>query len=346
MLEQINATSFIEDFEKFDLIIDARSPSEFAHSHIPGAKNFYALTNEQHKEVGTLYKNSSKNRAKILGASYICENAAKHIRTLGNDYKIGAKIAIYCARGGMRSHSLGVIFSNIGYRIYKIENGYKGFRNHVVHSLDLPQNGHFVILGGNTGCGKSELIRSLENSIDLERLANHLGSTFGAVNGKQPSQKMFQNELFFALRKTDKNLPIFIESESKRIGSITLPESLYEAMSKGVRIEITAPIIQRIQRILKDYIQIDKSFFYTAIEKITPYIKRSAKEEAIKAFKENDLAKVAQILLLDYYDKVYKKPSRVDYKIENSNHQETLKILLNTTYFSQDLLKNPIWQTD
>lgn len=327
MLETIEINPFIKNLESFDILIDARSPSEFAHSHIPNAINLYALTDAQHKEVGTLYKSGSKNEAKILGASYICDNAANHILSLGKSYKIGSKIGIYCARGGMRSHSLGVIFSNIGYRVHKLQHGYKAFRSHVVKFLESEIELSFIVLGGNTGCGKSELIEHCENSIHLEQLANHLGSSFGAVKGVQPSQKMFQNRLFFALAQADKTKPIFIESESKKIGAIILPDSLYERMRKGFRVEITAPIEQRVARILKDYSEVNEEFFNHAIQRISPYLKREVKEEVMDAFAIGDLTKVAKILLLDYYDKVYKKPSRIDYSIDNSNHQQTLQIL-------------------
>jgi tRNA 2-selenouridine synthase len=327
MFKTIDTPALIENFDDFELLIDARSSSEYAHSHIPGAINLYALNNDEHKEVGTLYKHGSKNRAKILGASYICQNASRHIQFLGKEKKIGSKIAIYCARGGMRSESLGIIFSNIGYRIYKLEDGYKSFRSYVVKSLESKRQEKFIVLGGNTGCGKTEIIKKCKNAINLEGLANHFGSSFGAINGKQPSQKMFQNRLFFALLKVNKNWPVIIESESKRIGSIILPDSLYKAMQEGIRVEVKAPFEQRIERILRDYKKIDRNFFYKGMEKISPYIKKSLKLQAIEAFEKNELKQVAAILLLEYYDKVYKKPSKIDFQIDNSNLQKALESL-------------------
>ncbi len=324
MLKEINTEEFLKEYSSFDLIIDARSPAEYEHSKITNAINLFALSNEEHKEVGYIYKQKSKSEAKIKGASYICLNSAKHIYTLNNLCKIGSKIAIYCARGGLRSNSIATIFSNIGYRVYRLDKGYKGYRSYIVNYLENFTHNNFIVLGGNTGCGKSELIQALANSIDLENLANHLGSTFGAVKGEQPSQKEFQNKLFFELQKIDKNKPIFIEGESKRIGKIILPDLLYERMGQGKRIEITAPIEQRVKRILKDYIHVDDKFFYFCMEKITPYIKKSVKEEIIKYYKERDLAKVSEILLLDYYDKVYKKPEKIDFTVDNSTQDETL----------------------
>lgn len=327
MLKIISTEEFLNDYKEYDLIIDARSPEEYSHSKIPNAINLYALNDAEHQEVGYLYKKVSKNEAKLKGASYICLNASRHIYTLNDLCKIGSKIAIYCARGGLRSASLATIFSNIGYRVHKLDFGYKGYRNVVVNYLENFVSSDFIVLGGNTGCGKSELIQRLENSIDLEGLANHLGSTFGSIKGAQPTQKEFQNRLFTALRSMENGKPIFIEGESKRIGSIILPDLLYERMGKGIRIEITAPIEQRIERILKDYNNIDDDFFYDSMEKIAPYIKKTAKLEAIKFYQEKNLPKVAEILLLDYYDNVYKKPEIVDLSIDNSNISVTLSKL-------------------
>jgi len=327
MLQTISADEFLAQYDSFDLIIDARSPSEYEHSKIPKATNLFALSDKEHEEIGCIYKQKSKNDAKVKGASYICINASRHIFELNKLCKIGSKIAIYCARGGLRSGSLATIFSNIGYRVNKLDKGYKGFRSKAVNYLENFPHKNFIVLGGNTGCGKSELIQKLPNSIDLEALANHLGSTFGAIKGEQPSQKEFQNRLFFELLNKDVNRPIFIEGESKRIGKIILPDLLYKRMGDGVRIEITAPIDQRVQRIMKDYIEVDDDFFYYCIDRITPYIKKDAKEEAISAYKEKNLAQVSKLLLLDYYDKVYKKPKKIDKTISNEINSETLKKL-------------------
>ncbi len=324
MLETINTKDFLEQYDDFELIIDARSPSEFKHSKVPNAINFFALSDKEHQEIGFIYKQKSKNKAKIKGASYVCLNAAKHVFKLNKMCKIGSKIAIYCARGGLRSGSLATIFSNIGYRVSKLDLGYKGFRSFATNYLENFPHKNFIVLGGNTGCGKSELIQKLPNSIDLEALANHLGSTFGSVKGEQPSQKEFQNRLFFELLKLDIDKPIFIEGESKRIGKIVLPDLLYKRMGEGKRVEITAPIEQRVERILSDYIDIDDDFFYYCMEKITPYIKKEAKQEAIEQYRAKNLPKVSQILLLDYYDHVYRKPKKVDALISNEDENRAL----------------------
>jgi tRNA 2-selenouridine synthase len=329
MIEEIATKEFLKEYSSFDLIIDARSPKEFKHSSIPKAVNFYALSDEEHEEIGFIYKQKSKSDAKVKGASYVCINASKHVFELNKLCKIGSKIAIYCARGGLRSSSLATIFSNIGYRVYKLDFGYKGFRSFVVNYLENIPHKNFIVLGGNTGCGKSELIHKLPNSIDLEALANHLGSTFGSVKGEQPSQKEFQNQLFFALLNLDLDKPIFIEGESKRIGKIMLPNLLYKRMGEGRRIEITAPIEQRVQRILSDYIDIDDEFFYYCMDKITPYIKKDAKDKTIRFYRQRNLEKVSEILLLDYYDNVYKKPSKIDKTISNKNQEIALKQLNN-----------------
>ena len=335
MLQTISTDEFLEQYKEFELIIDARSPSEYAHSKIYNAINFFALSDKEHEEIGYIYKQKSRSEAKVRGASYICMNASRHVFELNKLCKIGSKIAIYCARGGLRSGSLATIFSNIGYRVYKLDRGYKGFRNRVVDYLENFPHRNFIVLGGNTGCGKSELIQALPNSIDLEALANHLGSTFGSIKGKQPSQKEFQNRLFFKLLETNSNKPVFIEGESKRIGQIILPDLLYKRMGEGKRIEITAPIEHRVERIISDYIDVDDDFFYYCMDRITPYIKKEAKEETIRYYKERNLHKVSEILLLDYYDHVYKKPLHVEDAVSNENRLKTIEYL-QKKYFIED----------
>lgn len=328
MLIELEIEQFINDKAQFDLLIDARSPKEFEESHIGGAQNFYALNDAEHKEVGYMYKQISRNDAKALGAQYICKNVASHIQEIYKHHKIGSKIGIYCAKGGLRSSSIALILSNIGYQVFRLVEGYKSYRFFAISYLENLPHKNFIVLGGNTGCGKSELLQDLPNAIDLEKMANHLGSTFGSIKGAQPTQKEFQNRLLEAFLAIDTHAFIFIEGESKRMGKVTLPSNLHDVMKEGFRIEITAPIEQRVERILKDYYTIDDAFFYTSMETITPYIKANSKIEAINAYHNNDLKKVAQILLLDYYDIVYKKPKKIDLTLNNHSHQEAIQLLI------------------
>lgn len=327
MLIELEIDDFIFQKSAFDLLIDARSPKEFYESHIPNAQNFYALNDAEHQEIGTLYKQVSRNDAKILGARYICQNVASHLERIAKEYKIGSKIGIYCARGGLRSSSIAIILSHIGYQVYRLQGGYKQYRFHVLTYLENLPHHRFIVLGGNTGCGKSELLQSLKPSIDLEKLANHLGSSFGSIKGAQPSQKAFENSLCEILCKIDPSATIFIEAESKRMGKCIVPALLHERMSQGYRVEITAPLTQRVERILKDYHDITPLFFDQSMQMIAPYIKKSVKEEAISAYEEGNLAEVAKILLIEYYDLVYKKPRHIDITLDNADESATLDAL-------------------
>lgn len=324
-MEQIQAFS-LKSY-KPDIIIDARSPREFAHSHIPNAQNYYALDNKEYKNIGTIYKRESKAKAKILGTSYICKNVSNHLAKIENTISLGSKIAIYCARGGLRSESIGIILDKIGFQVAKIENGYKGYRNYVLNFLDKIPPTNFITLYGNTGCGKTELIRRLNPSIDLEHLANHFGSSFGGIKGKQPSTKAFQNSLAYRLENLPTDRFCFVEGESMRIGDLTLPKQFYNQMQRGIKIEITAPIDKRVNRILNDYKQINEEFFLTCMQKISPYIPKKIKQEIIDKFKEQKLYEVVLLLLQEYYDKAYKKPENIDFTINFEDEENTLEKL-------------------
>lgn len=327
MIQTIPIETFLEYINAYDLIIDARSPHEYNESHIPFAKNFYALNDEEHHEIGTIYKQISPFEARVKGASYVCLNAARHIHDIYPAFTPNSRIAIYCARGGMRSSSLGTIFSNIGYRIDRVIGGYKSYRMFVTDYLENLPSVNFITLAGNTGCGKSDLLNKLDNVIDLEKMANHYGSVFGDVNGAQPSQKEFQNRLIHALLALQSEKSAFVEAESKRIGKIMLPSPLYKQMESGFRVEITAPLEQRVERIMRMYDAMDETFFLERMERISPYISREDKASSIAAFENGDLARVSEILLTQYYDKVYKVTIKPDMSIHNDDPSKTLEIL-------------------
>lgn len=319
--------TFLTSLSQYDLIIDARSPREYSESHIPNALNLYALSDEEHHLVGTTYKQISAFNARVQGAAFVCQNAARHIQELYPTYNPGSKIAIYCARGGMRSGSLGTIFSSIGYPIQRVEGGYKSYRAFVVDTLENLPHIPFLTLSGHTGCGKSDLLHDLDNVVDLEKMANHYGSVFGDVNGAQPLQKEFQNRLVHCVLGLDLNRGVFVEAESKRIGKIMLPNGLHVQMEKGLKIEITAPIEQRVQRIIRMYETMNGEFFTQRMEKISPYISRADKLDAISAFEQGNLEKVSEILLVRYYDHVYKGGREADRVICNDDHAKTIEIL-------------------
>lgn len=315
--ETLDIYSWLDKRDKFDLLIDARSPKEYDYSNIYRSLNFYALDDLQHSEVGTIYK-QSKSSAKILGAKYICENLSNHLPLIADRSKVGSCVGIYCARGGMRSEAIGTVLGMSGYRVLKLEGGYKAYRNAVQSYFDKPLDIKFITLFGNTGSCKTRLINALSPSINLENIANHLGSVFGSVNGKQPSQKYFEDTLFEKLTLLD-GMACFIEGESRRIGSLTLPACIYEAMGQGIGVHVVSSLEKRIECIMADYGKISSDFFYSCIKKITPFISTEARNDVVKFFEKGELEKVCEILLVKYYDKVYKKPRKIDFTINADN---------------------------
>ncbi|MBE3605506.1 tRNA 2-selenouridine(34) synthase MnmH [Campylobacter sp. RM13119] len=321
-LSELEINPWLEKKNEFEILIDARSPHEYAYSHIKNAQNLYALNDKEHHEIGCIYK-ENRSLAKVLGAKYISENLQNIIDKVYDSCKVGSVVGVYCAKGGMRSASIATVLSMIGYRVIRLNGGYKGFRAHVRQALESQVDTKFITLFGNTGCFKTKLIKVLSPSINLENIANHLGSVFGEINGAQPSQKAFEDELFFELNRL-KGEVCFAEGESRKIGSLTLPATLHEALRSGVCVEVKAGLSRRIECIMQDYQNVDDKYFYACMSKISPFIETKAKQEAIEAFGRNDIAKVSEILLTKYYDKVYKKPAKIDISINSDNFDEAL----------------------
>ncbi|WP_372604124.1 tRNA 2-selenouridine(34) synthase MnmH, partial [Actibacterium sp.] len=234
----------------FSEVIDVRSPAEFAEDHIPGAINLPALTNEERARVGTIYTQVNPFEARKIGAALVARNAAHHLETTLADRPKSYRPLVYCWRGGQRSGSFALILRQIGWQAETIDGGYRSFRRLVQSALyDATWPSPVVVLEGNTGTAKTALLPRIAAEgvqvIDLEGLANHRGSLFGAMPGGQPAQKGFETRLAMAAAALDPNQPVLVEGESSKIGKINLPPALWEAMKTAPRIEVTAPLDAR-----------------------------------------------------------------------------------------------------
>lgn len=321
---EIDIEEFLAQKQKFRFLFDVRSPGEFGESHIPGAENLYVFTDEERAKVGTIYKQVSPFEAKVIGAKLVCKNMAAHLEDFYPRVSPKDQVALYCARGGMRSGAAAVILGAIGYRVVRIRGGYKSYRSHVVYALENFPHNNFFTLHGPTGSAKSLIIKKISWSIDLEGLAKHMGSSFGSILGEQPTQKMFQNLLAESLFRFKAYDPILIEGESKKIGNVVLPNLLYQRMQDGFAILLEMPLAFRVAHVARQYGAIDAAFFAQAMEKIRPYMKSTAWSEAKEAFNRADKEKTAQILLLEYYDKVYKKPKKIDLVLRPGSIEEAI----------------------
>jgi len=249
----------IEDYRLFDEIIDVRTPAEFADDHIPGAINCPVLDNEQRIEVGTLYTQSSPFAAKKIGAAYVSENIARHLLQRFQERPRTWRPLIVCWRGGQRSGAMTYVFRRIGWDAQQLEGGYKNYRKQVVESLEqLPRRLRFKVVCGATGSGKSRLLQAAAQRgaqvLDLEELACHKGSVLGVLpDAAQPSQRMFETWLLVALQALDPARPVYVEAESRKIGSVQLPNALLETLRAGACINIEATFAARVEFLLRDY---------------------------------------------------------------------------------------------
>jgi len=249
----------IERLDGFDEIIDVRSPGEFAEDHIPGALNLPVLDDEERARVGTLYKQVSAFEAKKIGAALVSRNIARHLETHFADKPKKYRPLVYCWRGGNRSGSLAHVLRAIGWPAVQLDGGYKAYRKAVMAELaTLPGRLRFVVVCGRTGSGKSRFLSALRAAgaqvLDLEDLAAHKGSVLGGLPDRpQPGQKYFESLLWRQLRGFDPARPVFVESESKKIGRLHTPDGLLARMRSAECLTLEADLSTRVALLKQEY---------------------------------------------------------------------------------------------
>jgi tRNA 2-selenouridine synthase len=243
----------------YSMVIDVRSPTEFAIDHMSGATNLPVLTDEERARVGTIYKQENSFTARKLGAAIVSRNIAYMLDGPLRDMDTDFHSLIYCWRGGQRSASLGIVLSQIGWRTTLLNGGYRTYRRKVVADLEvLPGRYRFVCLSGLTGTGKTRLLKHMKAQdcqvLDLEGLAEHRGSLLGYMPGaQQPLQKQFESRLWNALRSFDATRPVWVESESYKIGALSCPTEVWRVLRQATRVRIETPMAARVLLLLEDY---------------------------------------------------------------------------------------------
>jgi tRNA 2-selenouridine synthase len=249
----------IGQLAQFDQVIDVRTPAEFAEDHVPGAINLPVLSNEERVQVGTIYKQVSPFQAKKLGAALVAHNIARHLETELADRPRAWRPLVYCWRGGKRSGAFTHVLREIGWDARQLDGGYKSYRRAVVADLEaVPARLRLRVVCGLTGSGKSRLLGVLAGEsaqvLDLEQLAAHRGSVLGNLpDAPQPSQKLFESRLWDALRRLDPARPVYVESESKRIGQLHVPQALIDRMWGSECVQLVADRGVRVELLKEEY---------------------------------------------------------------------------------------------
>jgi tRNA 2-selenouridine synthase len=319
-IEKLHIEKFLE-LAKLYPVLDARSPGEYLHAHIPAAASLPLFTDEERKVVGTAYKLESREMAIKIGLDYFGPKMRKMVEavemltagqtqaTINAQETFGKTVLVHCWRGGMRSAAIAWLLDLYGFKVYTLAGGYKKFRQYVLDSFakDYP----FYILGGYTGSAKTELLQELRNNkhtiVDLECLAAHKGSAFGSLGmPAQPSQEMFENLLAMELRQATNQHPIWLEDESQRIGEVNIPTQLWNSMRKAPVFFIDIPFEERLQFINKWYGKQNREKIINAIIRIKKRLGGLETKTALNFLIEDNTVESFRVLLT-YYDKWYLK---------------------------------------
>ena len=298
------------------VLVDVRSPGEFAEGTIPGSVNVPLFTDDERALIGTVYKQQSPAAARRLAMLTVSPKIPQIVEQMEALMERG-ELVIYCWRGGMRSYAACTFMDLLRYPIKRLRGGYRAYRQLVMEQLGAYEGlqSPVVVLHGMTGVGKTRLLLMLKERghqvLDLEGMANHRGSVFGAIGlGTPHNQKTFESHLWEGIRELDPNRPVFMEAESRRIGRSVMPEWLDRDKKEGAHVLITAPVAERVERLMEDYLPHEDDSVRTALADALETIRRRMSRDDYEQYQDllnkQEYAAFTAKLLEDYYDPKYK----------------------------------------
>lgn len=327
----LNADELMQCYRRFDAILDVRTPDEYENDHIPGAINTPVLSRIEHAEVGTLHK-ADPFAARRLGAAHasrrIANTLEEFLSSKGRDWRP----LIYCWRGGNRSGAMAHVLAKVGWQVTLLSGGYKAYRREVAACLPgLAAQFQFRVVCGLTGVGKTHLLRALaaqgQQVLDLEGLANHRGSILGASpEGPQPSQKRFESLLWDAMVQLDPHRPVFVESESRKVGNVQVPEALISSMRRSPCIELLASEGLRVELLCGDYrhFQDNTQPLVAQLRKLEALVGASRVNEWVALVEQQDWSNFVSNILRTHYDPSYSKSMARNFSLWENRDQFTL----------------------
>jgi tRNA 2-selenouridine synthase len=294
------------------IIVDVRSPCEFATDHVPSAINLPVLDDEQRHRVGTLYA-QDRFEAKKLGAALVSKNIAMHLEGPIHAWKKSDQVLVYCWRGGQRSQSLGHVLAQVGLTVQILDGGYRAYRRALVKGLaELVAQFQWRVVCGMTGCGKTRLLKALAGQgrqvLDLEAIACHRGSLLGLGPGKeQPSQKLFESTLWHALHGLNPERPVYVESESRKIGQVQVPDALITAMRASECLELRATDDDRVRLLIEEYAHFlhDPQALSTQLKKLVSHHGHERIRAWLDKVEAGQWQAFVRAILTEHYDPSY-----------------------------------------
>ncbi len=308
MAEALDVSEFLKRRSRA-VVVDVRSPAEFERGRIRDAHSLPLFNNEERAAVGTTYKQVGRDEAMSLGLRLVgpkLEEFGRRGRELARLSPSG-ELLVHCWRGGMRSASMAWLFETTGLAACTLIGGYKGYRRRMLETLE--ESRRVIVIGGKTGVGKTELLHELarhgEQTIDLEDLAQHRGSTFGALGfAGQPTNEQFENDLAEGWAAADAQRRLWLEDESQKVGRNFIPNGVYAGSRASPLILIESPLEERISRLTEAYGHFDHGQLIQAMERIRKRLGADRTRRAVEAIEAGDLAQAIH-LALDYYDRTY-----------------------------------------
>jgi tRNA 2-selenouridine synthase len=324
MMKRTDIAEFLKLAEEIP-VTDVRSPKEYEEGHIPGAINIPLFDDEERARVGTKYKKEGRIAAIMEGLDLSGPRMTEKLRKALQTAKNG-KLLVHCWRGGMRSEAMAWLFSLAGIETYVLEGGYKSYRHLVLDTLAAERE--MIILGGMTGSSKTHILRYLKQQgrqvVDLEGLANHKGSAFGALGQlPQPSTEQFSNDLYEEWRKLSPGEPVWLEDESQNIGTVFMPQPFYANMQKAKTIILKMDVATRLPRLIEEYSRYSAGLLSEGIMKISRRLGGDNTREALDAIGSGDISRAIEISLR-YYDKAYQ------FSLDRKNNRKMIYVSTDT----------------